>query len=207
MPVVRDANGHYHYLPGPFTPGPVGGAPPPAPRTGSTPLAAMFGTEPDPASMPEPAPAPRSMGLRDYLAMGVRGLSGLGSIASAEPGVGTLIGSGLGSAGELAAQYIEGRPELNWTQVGAQGALGAIPFGAFGRVASVPGMMAVGAAHGGLAAGVTESAETGDLPSLGTVGLGAGLGAGGGLIGELIRGGIARMRAPRVPGIPAPDPY
>lgn len=93
----------------------------------------------------------------------------------AAPGPGTLAGGAAGSAlGELLAQKYEGRP-LNLTQIGVQGALGALPVG---RAAGTLGRIAlkragVGAAQGAVGAAATESAETGKLPSLGTIGTGA----------------------------------
>jgi hypothetical protein len=106
-----------------------------------------------------------------------------GTIAA--PGPGTLAGGAAGGAlGELLAQKYEGSP-LNLTQIGVQGALGALPVG---RAAGTLGRIAlkragVGAAQGAVGAAATESAETRKLPSLGTIGTGAlwGTALGGGL--------------------------
>lgn len=63
--------------------------------------------------------------LRQWIAAGVRGLSGFGP--------GGPIGAGIGLAGEGLAQSIEPRESYNFPQMGVQAGLGAIPFGKTGK--------------------------------------------------------------------------
>jgi hypothetical protein len=117
----------------------------------------------------------RKMGMRDYLAMGIRGASAL------VPG--GLPGAIAGGIGEGLAQTVEPRESYNLKQIGAQSALGAIPFG---RAASLTRGALKGGALGAAGTVGTELAETGELPSAQRTLFGAGLGAlGGGVTGKL----------------------
>ena len=125
-----------------------------------------------------------------------------GFIGSALGPLGTVAGGGLGaSLGEYAAELYEGdtgqRQGVNPKQVAVQGALGAIPLG---RVAgSTIGQIAArralqGAGLGAVSSALTESTETGELPSLGTVARGAALGGLlGGVAGHVEGRGLRRL--------------
>jgi hypothetical protein len=89
---------------------------------------------------------------RDYLAAGVRGVSGL-----VPPGP---WGAAAGGAGELIAEAIEGRAGLDWqtgTRVATQAALGAIPFGK--KLSSAGQAVLRGSVLGGTGAAATDIAE------------------------------------------------
>lgn len=132
---------------------------------------------------------PRTIG-----AMGVRGLSGLlASFAADAPGVGTAVGAGLGSGGEALAEEIEGRDKLNPLQIAAQGGLGAVPMGPLMKLLGVGGSAVraglVGALHGGAAGALTDSAETGALPTPEAIGLGAVTGGAASGLGHMLLSG------------------
>jgi len=132
----------------------------------------------------------------------------IGGAALGIPGgpVGIMAGGAAGSAlGEYLAQRHQGTP-LNLTQIGVQGALGAIPIGkAAGTIGKIALRRArVGALQGGVGAGLTESAETGQLPSLGTVATGTGFGTIlGGSLGAVEGRALRRMGRLTPAGAPA----
>lgn len=112
--------------------------------------------------------------IRTGIATGIRGAS---AFVPGGP-----LGALAGGLGEAAAQTIEPRESYNFPQMGVQTALGAIPFG---RVASIGKGMLKGGALGLAGTTGTELAESGELPSLGQLALGGGLGAiGGGITGK-----------------------
>tara|TARA_R110000824_G_scaffold154066_2_gene325963 strand:+ start:965 stop:4102 length:3138 start_codon:yes stop_codon:yes gene_type:complete len=117
-------------------------------------------------------------------------------------------GSGLG---EYAAQEYERatgqREDLNPTQIAVQTGLGLIPISKTGQALTLGQRMFRRGVHGTLlgtgAAGATEFAETGEIPSLRTLGTGAligtAMGAGGGALearGLRRRGTVARQDQP-----------
>jgi len=97
---------------------------------------------------PEPT---EDEGWGEWAAMGLRGAAGF------VPG--GPWGAAAGAGSELVAQLLEGRDDLNWGQVAAQGGLGFIPFGK--KLGSVGQAALRGSAHGALGGGVTQFAETG----------------------------------------------
>lgn len=110
-------------------------------------------------------------------------------------GLGALPAMAAGSgAGEFLAQAYERetgqRTDLNPAQIGVQTGLGMIPILKWGKHLKPLGRLALRAGHGGTvgatATGLTELAETGELPGLGTLGVGAAfgatMGAGGGAL-------------------------
>src|SRR5688500_179965 len=111
-----------------------------------------------------------------------------GFLGSALGPAGTAAGGALGAslgeyAGEMYEQLTGQRHDINPTQVAVQGALGAIPLGkvagsTIGQIAAR--RAAQGAGMGAVATGATSLAETGELPSAGTLATGTVL---GGLVG------------------------
>lgn len=143
-----------------------------------------------------------SIPWRDYGATFVRGASGL------TPG--GPIGAAAGFVGEGLAQFIEGRPDFNYAQMGTQAALGAIPFGKAASLLKAAGKGALMGAGGTLA---TQQAEEGlHLPSgseLGSVALGGLIGSAGGAVskkaGDLISSRYNPSEAPKVKLLDTPD--
>jgi hypothetical protein len=136
-----------------------------------------------------------------------------GLIGSAAGPIGTAIGSGIGAlVGEYGAEVHEQqlgmRDEINPVQLGVQTALGAIPLGrvAGSTIGQIAGRRALqGAGMGGVSAGLTESAETGELPSVSTIGQGLALGGlVGGAAGHVEGRGLRRLGRLDVPEPPAP---
>jgi hypothetical protein len=135
-----------------------------------------------------------------------------GFIGSALGPLGTAGGGAAGaSLGEYAAELYEQdtgqRRDINPTQVAIQGGLGAIPLGpvAGSTIGSIALKRAAqGAGMGGVSGGLTEAAETGELPSLGAIGRGA---AFGGVLGALAGGveGVGLRRTGRL-DVPAAPP-
>ena len=129
---------------------------------------------------------PAAMRIVPTVAGGFLG-SALGPAGTAAGGA---IGAALGEyAGERYEQLTGQRDEINPTQVGVQTVLGAIPLGRV--VGSTVGQIAArraaqGAGMGAVSGGLTESAETGELPSVGSV-------AGGAVLGGLLGGGAGRL--------------
>ena len=125
-----------------------------------------------------------------------------GFVGSLAGPLGTMAGGAAGGAlGEYAAETYEQmtgqREDINPYQLATQTALGAIPMG---RVAgSTIGQIAArralqGAGMGGVSAGATEVAETGELPSVGNVAMGAALGGVlGGAAGNIEGRGLRRI--------------
>jgi hypothetical protein len=145
-------------------------------------------------------------------AMRVGGAIAGGTVGTAlAPGIGTVGGSVAGGAlGEWAAEGYETltgqRTAINPTQIAAQGALNAIPFGTAAKGVSLGGRLLRGAAQGAAIGGVsdvaTNLAEGRGLqaPSPASLGLGLVLGA---------AGGAAASRVPALratPDAPAPPP-
>lgn len=131
--------------------------------------------------------APEIPAWRKYLAMIPRvggswlGALGAGALATPETGgLGTVPaamagGAAGGAAGEGLAEWIEGRKKINPWQVAAQGAIGSVPVG---PILKGPILSAIvkGGLLGAGGAGLSESAETGHLPSASTLESGAFLG-------------------------------
>ena len=131
---------------------------------------------------------------------------GIAGIPGGPPGI-LALGAGGSGVGEIAAQDYEIRHGLradpNATQVAVQTALGAIPAGrALGS--TVPGIIASRGVQGGVMGGgatvATQLAETGELPTVGQVATGTGLGALlGGTFGSVEARAAARSRVPQPP--------
>lgn len=127
-----------------------------------------------------------------------------GAVAGSLAGpVGTAAGGAAGAGlGELAAQKYEGR-DPNYFQAAVQAVLGAVPIA--GRVGStvLPAVVkrgAQGAALGGVGAGATEFAETGEMPSASTIATGAGFGAVlGGSLAPVEARAMARLARAKAP--------
>jgi hypothetical protein len=143
---------------------------------------------------------PMAVRLVPTIAGGVVG-SLAGPVGTAAGGA---AGAALGEAGaELLEQWTGQRAAINPTQVVVQAALGAIPLGrAVG--ATIPQIVARRALQGGgmgaVGSGLTESADTGQLPSARTV-------ATGGVLGGLMGGGLGRVEGAavsRARTVPAP---
>jgi hypothetical protein len=96
------------------------------------------------------APGIPEVDLRQFAAAGIRGLSGFSP--------GGWPGAVIGGVGEGLAQTIEDRESYNYPQMGAQAALGAIPFGKSGKTVY---NMAKGALLGGAGNLITGQAEEG----------------------------------------------
>src|SRR5688572_7116164 len=112
---------------------------------------------------------------RVITAAGIRGLSSLGP--------GGWPGAGIALAGEGLAQTIEPRDSYNYPQMGAQAALGAIPFGKSGKAAY---NFAKGALLGTAGNVITNQAEEGlHIPDVNELGSVAISGLVGGLAGSI----------------------
>lgn len=150
-------------------------------------------TPPDIQATPEASDAPEVPLWRRILATGARvggswlGALGAGALATPETaGLGTIPaamagGAAGGALGETAAEWIEGRKHFNPAQIGVQGAIGAVPMG---KILKGPllSLVAKGALVGSASEGLSESAETGQLPSARSLERGAFVGGGGGAI-------------------------
>lgn len=153
---------------------------------------------------PNAGSGPEIPAWRKYLAMVPRiggswlGALGAGALATPETlGAGTIPaamagGAAGGAAGEALAEWIEGRDKINPAQVAAQGAIGAVPMAKIFKGPLLPLLLKSGTA-GAASAGLSESAETGSLPSARTLEQGFLLGGG---VGAGLRG-IERV----IPGI------
>ena len=117
---------------------------------------------------------------RNYVAMGVRGASGVAS------SMGGPVGAGIAGVGEIGAQAIEKRDKFNFPQVGLQSGIGAIPGSALFKAGSKVANVGRGAMFGSTAAASTQQFDQG--PHVPTkedvmgIGLGAGLGGAGGVV-------------------------
>jgi len=138
-----------------------------------------------------------------------------GFVGSLAGPAGTIAGGAAGGAlGEYAAETYEQltgqREDLNPTQIATQTVLGAIPMGkvAGATIGQIAARRAVqGAGMGGVSAGATEMAETGELPSIGNVAAGAALGGVlGGAVGNVEGRGLRRIGRLDVPEPPARQP-
>jgi hypothetical protein len=172
MPLERDQTGRLRVVPmGPAASRPSRPSPLAALLQAQTPDASgdLSPLEKLIAGQPAAAPEPES-DWGDWAAMGLRGAAGF------VPG--GPLGALAGGVAELGGQLLEGRDDLNFGQIATQAGLGFIPFG--GKVKGLLQAGIKGAGHGALGAGATEFAETGELPSLETVGRGALIGGGAG---------------------------
>lgn len=148
--------------------------------------------------------------LRKWLGAGTRVVSGVASgVASASPGVGTLVGAGLAGGGESLAEFIEGS-EQNPYRIGAEAALGAVPFGRWlGAARGARGAVAAGRDFlaGGLASGVGEAGrEWAEGEEMNPLAIGATT-VGGGALGATIGAGVRHFTSPvDAPALPKIDP-
>lgn len=125
-------------------------------------------------------------GLKGLVPAGIRAGSGLiGSTVAAEPGMGTLVGGGIGGAGEFLAELAEGS-EPNLKRIGAEAALTAVPLGKIYQAGRPLGSALKGAAYSGAGIVGRQMAEGQPvhigLPEAANIGFGGAL---GGLFGTL----------------------
>ena len=112
------------------------------------------------------------------------------------PGPGNLIAAGIGGAGELGAEAIEGSP-LSLRRAGVEAILAAIPASIIFKGGKIAHSALRTGAMTGVGEGMRQAARGEDI-DLGGIGLAAGLGAAtGGLIGKF---------TPLGKGVPAPPP-
>jgi hypothetical protein len=135
-------------------------------------------------------------------ALGVRGIAGLvpgGPWGAAASGLGEGIG-------QLIERATGGRDEFNLTQIGAQSALGLIPFAKWFKAGQTAGNIGKGAMLGAGSAGVTSLAE-GELPTGETLTGGAAFGGLGAGIGTALQRAVSgRAPAPPPPTVTPPSP-
>lgn len=152
-----------------------------------------FAGDSDPFAVPAPEPEPKRGRWGDYVGGAIRGLAGF---FGAE---GFLPGALIQGAGELGAQTVErvggSRESFNLPQVGAAGAIGAVPFG---KQAGLAARYLKGMLFGGSTGAVMEAArevgdqEDVDLAQIGRAGVSGGIfgtaGAGAGHLLERVLG-------------------
>jgi hypothetical protein len=156
--------------------------PPSAPQAASAEPAPWWKREPPPAATSD-APAPdrsnnatptpdkdsgghgfldtlKNMGPRDWAAEAVRlGGGYLAGIPSAVPGIGSLVGAGVGGGSEALAELIAGKG-YDPTSIGVASAVGAIPLGKVFKTGSDLATMGLNAARGaGLNVGVDVASK------------------------------------------------